>query len=83
MKCKKKLNLCPVQVSTVWDLSTITAARFWCNAELPFFREERKGLTGISSVDAKISWYLLFSTPCKQALARDVAVKPIVDALVN
>ena len=42
-----------------------------------FFREERKGLASISSADGKISWYLPFSTSCKLALARDVAVKSI------
>ena len=46
-----------------------------------FFREERKGLASISSADGKISWYLPFSTSCKLALARDVAVKSIKEAL--
>ena len=50
---------------------------FRCNGELLFFREEKKGFASISSADAKNGWYLPFSTSCKLALARDVAVKPI------
>ena len=73
----------PVQVSTVCESSTITAARFWCNGELLFLSKERKGLVNISSVDTKISWYFSFSTSPILALASDVAVNPIEEGSNN